>query len=312
MVEHDLVVLDYLSDYIHIIFGHPGAYGIISNIKSTRVGINEYLGGFLRSENMRFREEIKFEIRPPSKKKSGDELMSYPEMKKAYTGFNLSVDSGILYKDEILGILGPNATGKTTFVRMLAGDIKPENTEMDLKVAVSYKPQYIKPGDELVLSLKLKPELVERFGIRFLMEKKLNELSGGELQRVAIADCLSKDCEIYLLDEPSAYLDVEERLKFAKYIRKFAAEKEVSVLVVDHDILLVDYISDRLMVFSGESGRKGTASEPMNLRDGMNRFLREMDITFRRDPETGRPRANKADSVKDREQRDAGEYYYSG
>ncbi len=217
-----------------------------------------------------------------------------------------------MHRDEILGILGPNATGKTTFVRMLAVDIEPDNSKIDLKLKVSYKPQYIKPKEELVLSLKLKPDLIERFGIKFLMEKKLNELSGGELQRVAIAACLSKDCEIYLLDEPSAYLDVEERLKFAKYIKKFAAEKEVSVLVVDHDILLIDYISDRLMVFSGESGKRGIASEPMNLRDGMNKFLREMDITFRRDPETGRPRANKPDSVKDRGQRGRGEYYYSG
>ncbi len=312
VVEHDLVVLDYLSDYIHIIFGHRGAYGIISNIKSTRVGINEYLSGFLRSENMRFREEIKFEIRPPGEKKSGDELVSYPDMMKGYGGFNLYVNSGKLHRDEILGILGPNATGKTTFVRMLAGDIEPDNSKIDLKLKVSYKPQYIKPKEELVLSLKLKPDLIERFGIKFLMEKKLNELSGGELQRVAIAACLSKDCEIYLLDEPSAYLDVEERLKFAKYIKKFAAEKEVSVLVVDHDILLIDYISDRLMVFSGESGKRGIASEPMNLRDGMNKFLREMDITFRRDPETGRPRANKPDSVKDRGQRERGEYYYFG
>lgn len=312
VVEHDLVVLDYLSDYTHITFGHPGAYGIISNIKSTRVGINEYLSGFLKSENMRFREEIKFEIRPPSEKKAGKELIEYPELGKTYDNFTLSVESGKLYNDEILGILGPNATGKTTFVRILAGDIVPDNSKIDLKVKVSYKPQYIKPTDELVLSLRLNPELVERFGIKFLMEKKLNELSGGELQRVTIVDCLSRDADIYLLDEPSAYIDVEERLKFAKYMGKFAADKEVSVLVVDHDILLIDYISDRLMVFSGESGKNGIASDPMGLRDGMNKFLEEIGITFRRDPETGRPRANKQDSVKDREQRGRGEYYYTG
>ncbi len=328
VVEHDLVVLDYLSDYIHIIFGHPGAYGIISNIKSTRVGINEYLSGFLKSENMRFREEIKFEIRPPSEKKAGEELIEYPELRKSYDGFNLSVESGKLYKDEILGILGPNATGKTTFVKILAGEIEPDNVnprlsvselrdhwsriKIDLNVKVSYKPQYIKSSDKLVLSLKLSPDLIERFGIKFLMERKLSELSGGELQRVAIADCLSRDADIYLLDEPSAYLDVEERLKFAKYIRKFAMDKEVSVLVVDHDILMIDYISDRLMVLIGESGKNGIASNPMGLRDGMNKFLKEIGITFRRDPETGRPRANKLDSVKDREQRGRGEYYYSG
>ena len=54
------------------------------------------------------------------------------------------------------------------------------------------------------------------------------------------------------------------------------------------------------------------SGEPLNLRDGMNKFLKEMNITFRRDPETGRPRANKSGSVKDREQKSKGEYYYSG
>jgi len=69
VIEHDLIVLDYLSDYIHVIYGVPGAYGVISNIKSTRVGINEYLSGYLRSENVRFREEIKFDVRPPKDRK---------------------------------------------------------------------------------------------------------------------------------------------------------------------------------------------------------------------------------------------------
>ena len=312
VVEHDLVVLDYLSDYTHVIYGKPGAYGIISGIKGVRVGINEYLSGFLRAENMRFRDEIKFDVRPPSEKGARSELVRYPALKKRYDEFSLSMEKGILYEPEILGILGPNATGKTTFVKILAGDVKADNTKLDMKLKVSYKPQYIKPGKGLVKSLKIKPEFIERFGIKFLMEKSMQKLSGGELQKVAIADCLSKDAELYLLDEPSAYLDVEERLKLAKYLKKFAYDREVSVLVVDHDILLVDYLSDELLVFSGESGKSGAASQPLNLRDGMNKFLKELGITFRRDAETGRPRANKPESVKDREQRSKGEYYYVG
>jgi len=312
VVEHDLVVLDYLSEYIHVIYGKPGAYGIISNIKGVRVGINEYLSGFLHSENMRFRDEIKFDVRPPSEKTKKSELIEYPKLEKNYDEFSLSVSSGVLYKPEILGILGPNASGKTTFVKILAGVVEADNTGLEMKLKVSYKPQYIKPQQESVKSLKIKPELIERFGIKFLMEKSMQDLSGGELQKVAIADCLSRDADLYLLDEPSAYLDVEERLKLAKYLKKFTYDGETSVLVVDHDILLVDYLSDELLVFSGESGKSGNASQPLNLRDGMNKFLKELSITFRRDPETGRPRANKPDSVKDREQRAKGEYYYVG
>ncbi len=313
VVEHDLVVLDYLSDYVHVIYGKSGAYGIISNIKSTKVGINEYLNGFLRSENMRFRGPIKFEVHAPKEKEERKPLASYPNLAKNFNdSFSLTTSAGKLYKAEILGILGGNATGKTTFVKILAGAEKPDNTEIDLNLKVSYKPQYIKLSDEYVISLKIRENFKKELNISHLMNKQIRQLSGGELQRVAIADCLSRDADVYLLDEPSAYLDVEERLKLGKIVRGFANENDVSIIVVEHDVLLVDYLSDSIMVFSGEPGRTGNASEPMNLRDGMNKFLREMDVTFRRDPETGRPRSNKPESVKDREQKSGGEYYYSG
>ena len=310
VVEHDLVVMDYLSEYVHVIFGQTGAYGIISNIMSVRAGINEYLGGFLKSENMRFREEIKFEVRPPGGRKSRKALVGYPMLAKNYGRFSLRVEAGEICTPDVLGILGPNATGKTTFVKMLAGAEKPDNTDVDLKVKVSYKPQYIKPSDKRVSELGLKPETVERFRISHLMESRLVELSGGELQKVAIAECLSKEADVYMLDEPSAYLDVEERLNLAKYLHKFGFENKASIMVVDHDILLIDYLSDELLVFEGEGGKTGMASRPLSMRDGMNRFLAQMNITFRRDADTKRPRANKQGSQKDNEQRAKGEYYY--
>jgi len=310
VVEHDLVVLDYISDYIHVIFGVSGAYGVISNIKSVRVGINEYLDGFLKSENMRFREEIKFEVTPPKSKSKRKKIVDYPELEKRYKEFELKVGAGRLHAPQVLGVLGPNATGKTTFVKMLAGAVKPDNTDVELATTISYKPQYIQLKEGIVAGLKIKPEFIEKMGIDHLLDKEIKNLRGGELQRVAIADCLSKDVKAYLLDEPSAYLDVEERLKLGKYLKKFAFEKDASVLVVDHDILLVDYLSEELLVFEGTSGKSGNSSKPLNLREGMNKFLKQMDITFRRDPESGRPRANKPDSQKDKEQRRKEEYYY--
>jgi ATP-binding cassette, sub-family E, member 1 len=310
VIEHDLIVLDYLSDYVHVIYGASGAYGVISNIKSTRVGINEYLGGYLKSENVRFREEIKFDVRPPKDKKEIKERIEYPELKKHYDRFKLDVDGGVIEGPEMLGILGKNAIGKTTFVKMLAGVIEPDKCKLDLNLKVSYKPQYIEPQDALVVSLHPNPELVERFRIRHLMDRNINDLSGGELQKVAIVDCLSKSADLYLLDEPSAYLDVEERLKLSKHLKKFIEDNRKSILVVDHDIMLIDYLSDQLMVFSGEGGKHGHATAPMDLRSGMNKFLKDMNTTFRRDAETKRPRINKPDSVKDREQRNSGQYYY--
>lgn len=313
VVEHDLVVLDYLSDHIHVVFGVRGAYGIVSNVTGTRVGINEYLGGFLKSENMRFREEIRFDVKAPKAKKKLTKLLSYSEFKKTYPKFSLTVDSGSLYNSQILGILGPNATGKTTFVKVLASVEKPDDGELGVDATVSYKPQYVKPSDNTVASLGLDLALVSKFRLQHLLDRKLSELSGGELQKTAIADCLSKPADIYLLDEPSAYLDVEERLGLGKYLSDFiSSRKESTILVVDHDILLVDSLSDELIVFEGESGVSGHASKPTGLRKGMNQFLQGMDVSFRRDPESGRPRANKPESVKDREQKTRGEYYYVG
>ncbi|MFH1721144.1 MAG: ribosome biogenesis/translation initiation ATPase RLI [Candidatus Altiarchaeota archaeon] len=312
VVEHDLVVTDYLSDHIHVLFGVPGAYGIVSSIKGVRVGINEYLGGFLKTENMRFRDEIKFHVAPPSSGKSRGKVVSYPDLVKDYGSFHLEVAAGSLVQPEVKGVIGPNASGKTTFIKLLAGVEEPDNTKLTEKIKVSYKPQYIQPGRTKVATLGLKAELVQTFRLAPLMDRFVRELSGGELQRVAVADCLSKKADVYLLDEPSAYLDVEERLALAKYLRRFVSEKKTSLLVVDHDILLIDYLSDKLMVFEGEPGKSGKAGSPVDLRKGMNQFLVQMDTTFRRDPDTGRPRANKPDSIKDREQKQKGEYYYTG
>ena len=130
------------------------------------------------------------------------------------------------------------------------------------------------------------------------------------MQRTAVAACLSKKSQIYLLDEPSAYLDVEERLAMAKAIRRTVESQGVTAFVVEHDVAAQDFIADRIMVFKGETGVEGHAETPTGLRDGMNTFLKEMAVTFRRDAVTNRPRVNKEGSRLDRHQKEIGEYYY--
>ena len=141
------------------------------------------------------------------------------------------------------------------------------------------------------------------------MEKKAKTLSGGELQRLSIAICLSKDADVYLLDEPSAYLDVEQRLVVGKTIRNHIDVKDCSSIVIDHDLTFIDYVSDKIMLFKGEPSIKGSASGPFDVTDGMNKLLAYLEITVRRDIETKRPRINKKDSVLDREQKQKGNYY---
>ena len=322
VVEHDLIVLDYLADYINMMYGRVRSYGIVSHPRTVRQGINVYLGGYMKEENIRFRSNaMKFEIRPPSKAWGGETLLKFTDIHKSYKHFDLEVKGGEVREGEVLGILGPNATGKTTFVKVLAGVVEPEKGEIDTDVLVSYKPQYIKPeSKKTVLELLsgaadlssgfFQSEISKPLEMEELLNRQVDELSGGEIQRVAIAMCLAREAEIYLLDEPSAYLDVEQRLSTAKMIRRVMEKKKATGIIVDHDILFIDYISDRLMVFEGEPGVKGTSKSVMDMRGGMNAFLKDVNVTFRRDPETGRPRANKPDSQKDKEQKSKGEYYY--
>ena len=144
------------------------------------------------------------------------------------------------------------------------------------------------------------------------MERQLRNLSGGELQSCFIAAALIREHELLLLDEPSAFLDVEQRLRVARLIREHAEGREIPCFVVDHDLQFIDVISDRVMLFSGERGVKGHADPPCPLTEGMNSFLKALGVTFRRDPQTGRPRANKPGSQKDQEQRESGNFYYAG
>ncbi len=327
VAEHDLAVIDYLSDKICILYGTPGVYGIVSNVHSVRVGINIYIQGFIPDENVRFRKEpIRFHVKPPTVSwETGEILLKWDLMKKFYEGFELVVKPGDVKRGEVIGMLGPNGIGKTTFVKLLAGIEKPEegSLPLDEKLSVSYKPQYISASyegtvEELLESIIgesltsswYQSEIIQPLNIKAILKRNIKELSGGELQRVAIAACLSRQADLYLLDEPSAYLDVEERLSMARTIRRIIEEKNAAAFVVEHDIIAQDFIADRLIVFGGKPGVHGVANSPTNLHDGMNTFLRDVEVTFRRDPATKRPRVNKEGSRLDQYQKSIGEYYY--
>ncbi|MCU0852922.1 MAG: ribosome biogenesis/translation initiation ATPase RLI [Thermoplasmata archaeon] len=324
VIEHDLAVMDFLADLVHIMYGSEGAYGVMSQPRPVRTAINVYLEGYLREENIRFRDtHIVFEKRPPRTDWQSEVLIQFPLLTKRFKTFTLKVHEGSIKKGEVVGAVGPNATGKTTFVKILAGEIEPSTGDLKSQVSVSYKPQYIKPEFEGTVREMLsssigkdfesgffQAEVAHPLALKYLMEKDINTLSGGELQRVSIAECLGKTADIYLLDEPSAYLDSNQRMIASKTIRRVIEKVGRSAFVVDHDVYMIDLISDSLMVFSGEPSAKGDAVGPLPMRDGMNQFLKEVEITFRRDADSGRPRINKKNSRLDREQKSKGEYYY--
>jgi len=333
VVEHDLAILDYLSDYISLFYGVSGVYGIISHPQGVRVGINIYLNGYIKDENVRTRDlPIQFHERPPIESlfDIGASIFSYGNLEKTLGDFHLSVAGSEVHAGEILGILGPNGIGKSTFINLIANNIKADNESNNdseditrSKLKISLKPQYIKmPESNLVsdtlnqikmasyLSQSYKKRLINGLKLDNIKERKISELSGGELQRVAIANCLSKEADIYLLDEPSAFLDIEMRLTVAQLLRKSIEELKKSAFVVEHDIITQDFIADSILVFEGTPGIEGKALSPLSLRDGFNLFLKMMGITFRREKLTKRPRVNKIGSTKDVYQKRINEYYY--
>jgi ATP-binding cassette subfamily E protein 1 len=322
IVEHDLAILDMLADTVHIGYGKPAVFGIITRPKGVRVGINQYLEGFLVEENVRFREtQVVFEKRAHDKGSHRDTLFEIPAMTRRYQDFCLTVNGGTIRAGEVLGVVGANGIGKSTFAKLLAGIETPSTGKIETTLRISYKPQYIKADTTDTVEMYLRQrtskfdsslyqhEIIEALSLNVILQSPVNSLSGGELQRVAIAGCLSRDADLYILDEPSAHLDVEQRVKVTRMIKHHAEGKSVGIMVIDHDIYLIDMISERILFFEGEPGRQGTAAGPFRMQEGMNRFLNALEVTFRRD-QSGRPRINKPGSFLDREQKTRGEFYY--
>ena len=416
VVEHDLTICDYITDFVCILYGVPGVYGIVSHVHNTNAGLNLYLHGELPDENIRFRDEIiAFSLIPEATDgwTASEKLLDYPELTTTLGDFTLKIAAGVINRGEVIGIVGRNGLGKTTMLSLLSGyatrieeeqleserkekeqaekeklereqaeeerlereqaeeeeseeeqikegelensegeeekvdeeqnnqqapETKTESQEKvekerkslsqeDLKkfrLKIAVKPQYIKADYDGTVEQLLRDvagkafhtsiyraEIIKPLGLENLLDHYIKELSGGELQKTYIAETLSHlDANLIFMDEPSAFLDSEARLVVTKMIKRNIKNRKISAFIVEHDILCVDFMSDSLIVFSGEPGKQGFASAPVNLRFGMNKFLKDVEVTFRRDAKSLRPRVNKMGSELDRKQKAMGEYYF--
>ncbi|MEJ1286163.1 ATP-binding cassette sub-family E (OABP) member 1 [Cricetulus griseus] len=232
VVEHDLSVLDYLSDFICCLYGVPSAYGVVTMPFSVREGAVPILN------------------------------VSYKPQK-----------------------ISPKSTGS---VRQLLHE----------KIRDAYThPQFV-------------TDVMKPLQIENIIDQEVQTLSGGELQRVALALCLGKPADVYLIDEPSAYLDSEQRLMAARVVKRFILHAKKTAFVVEHDFIMATYLADRVIVFDGVPSKNTVANSPQTLLAGMNKFLSQLEITFRRDPNNYRPRINKLNSIKDVEQKKSGNYFF--
>jgi len=351
VIEHDLSILDYISDELYIIYGRAGAYGIVSKPLTILEGINMYLSGYISTQNVRFRDEefnlksgsdftnqinLPENITDTNKDEKNFNLqtneiansLSYSKTTIEYSGFQLTIPSGnVKLSNGINVILGENGVGKTTFINWLG-------SKLGLTVSIKEQSGGIKkfankdgtyPTVLELLHHRIKSnyfnstfqtDIIKQLEIEPLQTRRINELSGGELQRVLIVLCLGTPADIYLLDEPSANLDIEKRLKITKIIKKFIMNYGKTAYIIEHDIMMSvafaqEYNSTILLVKqdSYKDGIKSCSiSSPLDFISGINGFLKLMGITMRISGHN-RPRINKFNSQLDKEQKRTEKYY---
>ena len=323
VVEHDLAILDYVSDYVQSLYGKPSIYGVVTNKSNVSNGINQFMEGYIKSENIKFRPyELSFKNSLALKIKSGDskDKQFYPNMEKTYesSGFKIKVKKGSFSKNEIICLMGENGTGKTTFINMLIDNLsgfsyshKQQHLEEEYsKIKITVQDLLENKINKSLGNKNFKFMVLNPLKIESIKDIKVSDLSGGQLQRLAITICLGTPANLYLIDEPSAGLDCEQRVIVSKVIQKWLIEHlNKTCFLIEHDFLMTSTISDNIIVFEGAPGIESIANTPTNLSFGFNKFLKKLNITFRRDPNNYRPRINKKNSTKDKEQKLSNQYF---
>ncbi len=332
VIDHDLSILDYMADEIFIIYGQPSIYGIVSKPLTTLEGINIYLDGYIPTENIRFRNE-EFNLSPTSditqiyKQQTKDFFYDYESNIIKFDGFELNIPNAKINKTSLNIILGENGTGKSTFINWIAKNSEAytsiKQQTINITKFINTDNTYPTVYDVLHNSIGTKlndtlfhSDIIRQLEIDKLMTKKINNLSGGELQKIMITMCLGQSADIYLLDEPSANLDIENRLNVIKAIKKFMNNYNKCCFIIEHDIMMAVSLAQEqysnILIVSKISQKENIKicdiTSPKTFIDGINMFMKILNITTRTSG-NNRPRINKYNSLLDREQKINGNYY---
>ena len=210
---------------------------------------------------------------------------------------------------QVLGLVGTNGIGKTTALRILAGKEKPNlgryDTPPDWNEILKYFKgselfNYFKKylDDEMTVAVKIqhvdsiaksiegtvgdllakkdksnrREQFIKDLDLTHILEREINVLSGGELQRFAITFCCVQAVDCYMFDEPTSYLDVKQRLKAGDSIRSLIDFNRY-IIVVEHDLSILDYLSDCVCLLYGVPASYGVVTLPYGVREGINVFL---------------------------------------
>ncbi|KAJ3425958.1 atp-binding cassette sub-family e member [Anaeramoeba flamelloides] len=250
--------------------------------------------------------------------------ISYQNMQKRYQNYQLTVKEGIITKkDRIIVLLGKNGSGKTTFMKMLAGVISPEEEVEISKFKCSYKSQKVIPRykgtvkelfeqkisnsfqDQDFNDLVIKPLQISKF-----YTFKVRELGGKEITLVALCLALGKTVDLYILDEPFQYLDSEQQIKCANVIRNFMTKYEKRCLISLHNLMITHFLANSIIVFEQIEPQLFIANSIESVYNGLNRFLNLLQITACIDKNTHRLRLNKNTSQKDVQQKKNNVYFF--
>ena len=334
VIEHDLSLLDYISDEIYIVYGKPSAYGIVSKPLSTLEGINMYLNGYITTQNIRFREE-EYNLKPTSDSNqittenniNNETFFKYSDSVINFNNYKLTIPEGkIQLNNNIIVILGENGTGKTTFIKWLAKSLglsvsfKEQSTDISKYKKDSGYPTVIELVHQQIRTIYYDPvfqtDIVKKLDIENIESRYINELSGGELQRLLIVLCLGKSSDLYLFDEPSANLDIEYRLIITKIIKRYIINNKKTAFIIEHDIMMsvafAQELGSKILIVKQDKYENNikycSVSQYYNFYNGINNLLKLMNITMRISNHN-RPRINKYNSQLDQEQKKQENYY---